>query len=200
METQYTDAVAEMDFAALLHYPGPAACESAIHRLERGSPFEMRKVLQVWHRAGDFPMNLGGARWFETFDEGNPVARPAPVSIQSSLETREGFSLTFGRDAVLIYHPLRWQSFLAQPEWSRVMLLACAGLGRELGADEFIVTRDEGPAVLAFLRGMNYSDCLRESSQHEREIVELERFLEGSPLALRSSKKNRRSSVALPRV
>ena len=198
METLHTDLIMEMDFAALLHYPGPEACEATIHRLESGSPFEMRKVLQLWNRAGDFHMNLGGTSWFETFDDGNPIARPERISLQASLETREGFSLTFGRDAVLIYHPLRWQTFLDDPEWARVMLLASAGLGRELGADEFIVTHDEGPAALAFLDGMNYEECLSESSQHGREVVELDQFLASCRSMTRRSKKSRRLAVAAP--
>jgi hypothetical protein len=200
METLNTDLVMEMDFAALLHYPGPDACEAAIQALERGSPFEMRKVLQLWNRVGDFCMNLGGARWYETFEDGDPIARPARVSIQASLETREGFSLTFGRDAVLVYHPLRWQSFLNDPNWARTMLLACAGLGRELGADEFIVTRDEGPAALAFLAEMNYEECLSESAQHGREIVGLDQFLASCQGSTRGSKRNRRLAVAAPSV
>jgi len=197
MDIQQQDTAVELDFAALLHYPGPRACSAALRRLEHGSPFEMRKVLQVWNRIGDFGMDLGKACWFETFGEGHAIPRPRGISIQASLETREGFSLAFGRDAVLVYHPLRWQHFLSDPEWTRVMLLACAGLGRELGADEFIVTPDEGPAALAFLREMHYEECLSESSQHERERVALGPFLRADDLTTQVAKTHRRLPLAV---
>src|SRR5262245_27067359 len=80
----------------------------------------------------------------------------------------------FGRDAVWVYHTLRWMIFLTEAEWQRGMLAAvkqCCGL---FGASECIVTNDCHPAVTAFCRGVTFAEALDTASQQgEGEVASL---------------------------
>src|SRR5262249_57172119 len=70
------------------------------------------------------------------------------------------FSLTFGHDAVWIYHTLRWRVFVTEAEWQRVMLGVVRWLCQSLGAGDCIIAHDEHPAVLVFQAGASFQQAL----------------------------------------
>src|SRR5262249_8745436 len=86
---------------------------------------------------------------------------PLLPSLEARLHLPSDFCLTFGWDAVWVYHSLRWISFLTDVEWQRVILAAVKRFCEFLGARGCIVTNDEHPAAMECLRGTSFVDALR---------------------------------------
>src|SRR5262245_16754771 len=161
-----------MDFSAIIKYGGPQANDAAIRSLETQPLLELRRVKDLWRKRG-FSASLEGGGWIDMLAGGAPVGRPSLPSTRGSLKTQAGFILTFTADAVAVSHPLRWQMFLTDPEWQSVMLGACSALTTWLGGDEYLVTRDESPAVLALFEGATYEEAIGRALRQEPEVSRL---------------------------
>src|SRR5262249_52915194 len=115
----------------LMRYTGPDS--SALDELEAASPAELKAIARLMRDRG-FALDSGlrSAAW-----EGNEGSdglrldrRPDLPTLEAALHTPEDFFLTFGRDALEVYHPLRWRFFLTDPKLQRALLDACTCLGR----------------------------------------------------------------------
>lgn len=164
-----------MDFSALLKYDGYVRCAKKITELERSSLTEFHEVLEQWKRCNFF-------RFWEKYRynawvdprSGKQVKRPKRANVKVNLRTHEGFFLCFGRDAIRIYHLLRWRQFLTVPEWQNVMLNACAALGNHFGAGECILAHDCHTVMEAFKRDLTFDRILNEVPSEESEVKRLD--------------------------
>jgi hypothetical protein len=164
-----------LDFSALLKTPTLLkASGNVLDALERMSPPEVREVSRFWGYAGfaTLPEPLQPV-WVNNFGVQEVVSRPMLPSLEVSLKTSEGFYLTFGSDAVRIYHILRWRIFLTDIQWQRLMLNACRAFARELGAVDGIVTSDWSPVIDAFFRGLRFEEALAEGKGKDGEVAYL---------------------------
>jgi hypothetical protein len=161
-----------MDFAALMKYGGPD--EGALDGLETGSPAEVRARGQLLRERGFAPARPEDAAVWE-FTSRPEVrdprldGRPFLPDQGVALHLPEGFLLTFGPDAVEVYHLLRWFFFLTEPDLQRAMLGACVCLGRLFGATDCIVTSDFSPIVQAFRRGLGFDASLAAAGPEDGE-------------------------------
>jgi hypothetical protein len=150
-----------MDFVAMLRYGGPdERLSQVLDRLEAGSPAAVQALARLMHERG---LGLGrdeAAVWEITSRPELRVRRlgrrPRLPNLGVSLWLPEGFSLTFGRDAIEVYHLLRWHFFLTEPGLQRAMFDACTYLGRLLGATDCVVTSDFSPVAQAFRDGLGF--------------------------------------------
>ena len=100
--------------------------------------------------------------------------RPSLPSLEACLDLQSAFSLTFGRDTVWVYHPLRWRFFVTEPEWQRVMLAAVKHFCEVFKAFDCVVTNDCHPAVGAFRNDASLAEALEAASQQgEGEVASL---------------------------
>lgn len=163
-----------MDFLALICYPGPAAVEAAIRRLEAEEPPEFRAVVALGRQTGWAFANGGIDRGWDLFkDETRITGRPRLPSVEHSLWFTSGFALTFGADTVRVYHLLRWRAFLAEPEWQPVMLNAVQSLCTTLDARDCVITSDWHPAAGAFFDGVSFEDALAAGGPEDGEVPAL---------------------------
>jgi len=173
-----------MDFVALMKYGGPGERLSRVlDRLEAGSPAAVQALARRMHERG---LGLGReepAAWEFTsrreLRNRRLARRPGLPNLGVSLWLPEGFSLTFGRDAVELYHLLRWHFFLTEPGLQRAMLEACTCLGRVLGATDCVVTSDFSPVVHAFRDGLGFDASLASAGpEHGERPTLAELYLE----------------------
>jgi hypothetical protein len=155
-----------LDFSALIQTNGLSAdVVESIDRLEStGEDAAFARVVN-YGLSNDFSFarcNDKRARWRSMADWNQILPRrPHLPSLEARLHLPSDFCLTFGHDAVWVYHSLRWISFLTEVEWQRVILAAVKRFCGLLRARDCIVTNDENPAVLEFLRGTSFVDALR---------------------------------------
>jgi hypothetical protein len=155
-----------LDFAALIRYGGP--CDDVVHaiaQLEGGDEDAALVEVTACGLHNDFAFAKRPrepAFWRSSSDLDQRLAgRPPLPTLATCLELPCGFTLTFGRDTVCVYHTLRWMFFLSEEEWQRVMLAALDKLCASLGGIDCVVTNDAHPAVLAFQEGASFEDALR---------------------------------------
>ena len=163
-----------LDFTALIHYPGPRASREGIRSLEKESTREMKAVHRHWDASFHFPLRGRSTHWGSLSRSGQTDGPPDEPSRDDYLCTRERFYLTFCVDCVIVYHPLRWQIFLLEPPWQRKMLAACLSIGRVLGGDELLITRDESDLVDLVREGLGYEAALKRVADTERAVDSLE--------------------------
>jgi len=169
-----------LDFTALIHYDGPTGdVLRAIARLERGEEdAEFARVTACGLRRDfAFASDPGRQALWRSFDDYEQVlpVRPALPALESCLELPSKFSLTFGKDAVYVWHFLRWVYFVQETEWQCVMVGAVKRLCDLLGARDCIITNDENPANLAFREGASFQEALQVANrQGEGEVARLE--------------------------
>jgi hypothetical protein len=163
-----------MDFVALIRYPGPAAVEAAIRRLEAEEPSEFRAVVALGLRTGwAFAAHLYGRGWVSNTDD-NPVQdRPQLPSLDHALRFNSSFWLTFGADTVRVYHLLRWRRFLIEPVWQLAMLNAVRSLCTRLNATDCVITSDFHPADQAFFDGASFAEALAAGGPEDGEVPTL---------------------------
>ena len=154
-----------MDFVALMRYGGPdERVVRALDRLEAGSPVEVRVLARLMHGQGFGLGREEAATWKfisrPELRDRRLARRPGLPNLGVSLWLPQGFSLTFGQDAVEVYHLLRWHFFLTEPDLRRAMLDACTCLGRLFGAADCVVTSDFSPVVQAFREGQGFDASL----------------------------------------
>lgn len=150
------------DFSALLktQWAGEKSMK-VVAALEADSPPELKQVQAFWKEYGFSEPMLSKATWVQLFNEsGAEIARPDLPNLRAGLHTPEDFFITFGIDAMCIYHLLRWRKFLIDSRWQKVMLQACDSLCRLFGANEGIVTNDESPVITAFFNGSSFDEAL----------------------------------------
>lgn len=163
-----------MDFTALMKYGEPdERLSRVLDRLEAGSPAAVQALARLMHDRG---IGLGrdeAAVWEFTsrpeLRDRRLGQRPRVPNLGVSLWLPEGFSLTFGQDAVEVYHLLRWHFFLTEPGLQRAMLDACTCLGRVLGATDCVVTSDFSPVVHAFRDGLGFDASLASAGPEDGE-------------------------------
>lgn len=150
-----------MDFVALLKYGGPdERLRAVLDELEAGSPPEVQAWAQAWGlRPNEEPATWQYHNRPELLDP-RLDRRPALPDLRVLLRLPEEFCLTFGADAVEVYHPLRWYHFLTEPALQRPMLDACAELAEWLGASDCVLTSDLSPIIRGFREGMSFDAAL----------------------------------------
>jgi hypothetical protein len=141
--------------------------DKRILAIESTSPEEAQKIGELWRSYEFSPARLSCAGWITTAVEPKPHPKPSLPSLTTSFRTAEAFYLTFGRDAVAIYHPLRWYTFLTELAWQKAMVDACRAFGRLFVASDGIVTRDESPVIKAFFNGLTYKEALQQNERQE---------------------------------
>ena len=177
------------DFTALLPYAGLS--DSVLDTIadwefSHDEP-ALAAVVECGRRSGFAFVNYSQepSRWRSRadYDQILPL-RPNLPTLDASLELPSGFDLTFGEDAVLVYHVLRWLFFVTEPEWQSVMLGAVRRFCAALGAHECIITSDEHPAVIAFQRGLPIAEALRNAEdQGEGEVASIDAMYEDAGVA-----------------
>src|SRR5260370_36574274 len=169
-----------LDFTALIHYGGPSGdALQGIGWLEGGQEGPTLAEVVAGGLRNDFAFAKHASKqayWRSLADYDQRLAcRPALPSLEACLDLPSDFSLTFGQDAVWVYHTLRWIFFVTEPEWQRVMLAALGRFCEVLGASDCIVTNDGNPAVFEFQKGTTFSEALRFAElQGEGEVARLE--------------------------
>lgn len=177
-----------MDFVALMKYTrNEGRLLRVLDALEAGSPAEVQALAGLMHARGmGYPDHEPASFWeFTSRPElRNPrlVRRPLQPNLGAALRLPEGFSLTFGPDAVEVYHVLRWHFFLTDPELRRAMLDACGSLARLLGTTDCIVTSDLSPVVQAFRQGQSFDACLASAEAEDAERPSLADLYREIPL------------------
>lgn len=154
-----------MDFVVLLKYGGPDdRVLRVLDWLEVTSPAEVRTARRLirahgYHDHADEPAAWVSHRKPELRDP-RLDRRPQLPNRDVALRLPEDFFLTFGRDAVEVYHLLRWRAFLTEPDLQQAMLAACSRLAGLLGATDCIITSDFSPVVHAFREGQGFDASL----------------------------------------
>lgn len=132
------------DFSALLEYRGiGAAVLRIITRLESGyEPAEVTRVVDFGAAEGlAFAKRRQPVRWYHLSDCDQPLpARPPLPNLSTRLALQSDFSLTFGADAIWVYHTLRWQFFCCDGRWRDVMVPAVNWFRDMFGATDAVVT------------------------------------------------------------
>jgi hypothetical protein len=159
---------------ALLKYRGPDdRLLRVLDRLEAASPPEVLALILLLDARG-FASNRRHAAAWEFMDkpelrDPRLPRRPPLPKLDVSLCLPEDFFLTFGPDAIEVYHLLRWCFFLTEPDLQRAMLDACQGLGQLFGAVDCVVTSDFSPVVQAFRAGSGYDASLAAAGPEDGE-------------------------------
>ena len=154
-----------MDFSALLHYDGTTDhVLAAISQLESRSSHSSTDAVVELGRQEDFAFarDAGvGTDWRAYLDWETPLqARPALPSTQEYLQLPSDFHLTFGDDAIWVYHTLRWLFFTTERQWQTVMLNAVRHFVDLFQARDCIVTSDFNPAILEFQNGASFAAAI----------------------------------------
>jgi hypothetical protein len=172
-----------MDFSALLKYQWAGEKSMrVVASIEADSPAELKQVQPLWKQCEFSEQTLTKATWVENLGSGVEIPRPDLPNLLASLSTPEDFFITFGVDAVRIYHVLRWRQFLVDSRWQEVMLQACHALCRLFGATEGIVTNDESPVIEAFFEGASFDDALAAGQGVYGEVSDVkDLYLEPTP-------------------
>ncbi len=163
-----------MDFSALLKYETPGdLSDDRVAAIESQSPTDVKAVAGLWlsKGLGEEPLNRAG--WISSTEFPEPAQKPEAPTLDYAFRTGEAFYLTFGKDAVWVYHLLRWHTFLSDPDWQEQMTLACRAIARLLNATDGILTRDESPVILGFLAGMSFDQAVDQGSGEEGEVLSL---------------------------
>jgi hypothetical protein len=167
-----------MDFVALMKYAGPnPRLLRTLDDLETGSPAELRDVTRLMADRG-FTVNPDRcpAAWESLKEppEGPSLhRRPDLPTLDVALHTPEDFFLTFGPDAVEVYHLLRWLFFLTDPPLQAAMLDACRCLGRLFGATYCVITSDWSPFIGAFRQSKSFDESLAAAGSEHGEQARL---------------------------
>ena len=144
-----------LDFTALLEYESFAkSAVPVIDRLETDKVLpEFEKLWAIAKSKGQHDWVFGVPfAWITTVDyqDGNTPTRrdekqrerPELPSRDWRLSTSATFQLTFGPRLVSIYHPLRWNIFVRDPQWQQEMLAAIGVFARWFGATDGVICHD----------------------------------------------------------
>jgi hypothetical protein len=154
-----------LDFTALIRYGGPAdVVLRAIAYLETDEEDSVLAEVVACGLRNDFAFarhRAGKAHWRPLDNwEAGLSERPRLPCLKACLQLPSDFSLIFGRDAVWVYHTLRWMFFVKQSEWQRIMLGAVKRFCDLFVATDCIITSDQHPAVAAFRTGAMFPQAL----------------------------------------
>ncbi len=165
-----------LDFSALIAYGGPShEILPVISRLERDEEDAAFQQVVAFGRQEGFAFAERADRkasWRPWSDiERELPKRPDLPSLDTCLDLPSDFSLTFGDDAVWVYHTLRWQIFVTEAEWQRVMLGAIRWLCRSFDAKDCILAHDQHLAVFAFREGASFPQALQAAEDRGESAV-----------------------------
>jgi hypothetical protein len=172
-----------MDFSALLHYEGPTGSMcSAIDQLEIAPSHPVTDAVVEHGRDQGFAFAQcakDSATWRTFADwETTLSARPQLPDLSFYLQLPSDFCLTFGHDAVWIYHTLRWIFFVSEEKWQTVMLDAMRYFSDLFKASECIITSDFNPAIIAFREGHEFSRALHVAEPEHGEVASFDELYE----------------------
>ncbi|MCP4020288.1 MAG: hypothetical protein GY729_00470 [Desulfobacteraceae bacterium] len=164
-----------MDFTALIKYEIPDKDRlNAIYSLERTSPQQVRRVTENWRTYKYADISINYPIWVKNFGEQEQIPRPELPTLKASLRMPEGFFITFGYDSMEIYHFLRWQIFLTDKLWQKIMTEACKAFANMFGAVDGIITSDWSPVIEAFFNGKSFDEALVQGQGDDKEVSEIE--------------------------
>jgi len=154
-----------LDFTALIRYGGTSGnALEAIANLGRGEEEPAFAEVVACGSRNDAAFARYAdpqPRWRLLTDWKQMLAQRPPLpSLETCLHLPSDLSLTFGQDAVRVYHTLRWLIFLTDSEWQRVMLGAIKRFCELLEACDCILTNDCHPAVSSFSGGGSFTEAL----------------------------------------
>jgi hypothetical protein len=166
-----------MDFAALVRYPGPTArVRRGLARIQVCHDPDLAAVSDMWQREGfSFAESPRRRASWRPCGHSNWKLRlrqaPKLPNLEAYLDLPSDFAITFGRDAVEVYHWLRWHFFLTQRHWQRVMLAAVRRIRHLLGGSDCFIANDEHPLILSFREGKPFDECVEAAhSAGERQV------------------------------
>ncbi|MBV9125745.1 MAG: HNH endonuclease [Planctomycetes bacterium] len=151
-----------MNFVALMEYAGPdERILRVLDSIAGDSPGELKVVARIMKEQG-FAVHPDGAAGWECWKSEEPKLdqRPKLPNLEVALHTPEDFFLIVGRDAIAVWHLLRWRSFLTKPALQHALLDACSCLARLFKATACIITSDFSPIFLAFREGKSFGASL----------------------------------------
>jgi len=167
-----------MDFVALLKYGGPdARALRALDWLEADSPPEIKSLAPLFRERG-FSIGDGEATVWEyhhrpDLHDARLNGRPKLPKLEVALHMKEDFFLTFGEDAIEVYHLLRWHWFLKDLALQKATLDACSRFAHLFGATACIITSDFSPVIHAFRAGAGFDASLATAGPEDGERAAL---------------------------
>jgi hypothetical protein len=171
-----------MDFSALLH------CRSGAH-LDPDAPSAIQASLadslqmieSLWLATYLRPFRSEIAHWGTHSEHLTQLESPKLPSYEVCFHLPPGFEITFGADAVMVYHRLRWSRFLVDQSWRVAMLDTVGLLAEVLQANDVSISHDCHPIFTAFLDSAPYLECLSQATGIEAERNSLDDLYEELP-------------------
>jgi hypothetical protein len=152
-----------IDFSALLKCAEFVDIDDErIAIIESGANAIFSEVGELWRASGFFSLEDLPAGWVTAEVNPHSIERPQSLTRAVGYRTRESFYLTFGKDCIAVYHPLRLYTFLTNGPWKVTMITACQRIARLVDATDGLITRDESPVIGAFHRGASYEAAIRQ--------------------------------------
>ena len=164
-----------MDFSAIFTYRGLKRCSQQIAALERQVPPQFDVVLTEWKTAGffNFAEDYRYTAWIHN-ESNRQVKRPKnSPQLDVCLRTPQGFFITFGKDAFVVYHLLRWRFFMTEPQWQSAMLNACAALAQLFDSDQCVLAHDCHPLMTSFRDDLNFEACVASVAPTDGEVLSI---------------------------
>lgn len=142
------------DFSVILPYDFDLkVVERSLVRLESGEePEPFSALLALWEQADLRVDNDYGWRSAQNYEHRLHIRPPLPdTGVQ--LWMPSGFALSFGRDSIWFYHPLRWSIFAADPTWHQPMRSATEWVREAFHCNDALITWDCSRLVGGFKMG-----------------------------------------------
>jgi len=164
------------DFSALLRYRGiDAAISDILARLESGEePTELTDVVALGTECGfAFGTRHEPAVWRPLSNDWDQalLRRPPLPNLSVQLCLPSGFAITFGSDAVWLWHYLRWSFFREDRRWQNAMVSAVNWFRETLGATDAVVTWDNSHLIRQFQAAKPFEQAVQTAiSEGEVEV------------------------------
>src|SRR5262249_24302033 len=131
-------------------------------------------------------------------------ARPLLPSLTANSRLPEGFFVTVAKDAIIVYHLLRWHLFLTESKWQCVMFEGFRWLCKEFSAEDCVLAHDCHWVVCGIREGMAFDEALLRAEREGGGQVESFKDLylemeDDSDVALKPAKGNLAQCVRWPR-
>jgi hypothetical protein len=165
-----------LDFSALMHCKDgsvTAATLALIDRLERGElPPELSACVDAL-RARNFHVGSPDDKphWVDGERDVALSRRPILPNPRFQLRVPGGFTFQFGRDALRVYHLVRWSIFIKDAAVSPPLIDACRAIGRIVGARACVLAHDCHAIYGNFRNGMSFADSLANVAADEGEVA-----------------------------
>ena len=159
-----------MDFTAMLCCdPRSEAVSRALDTLEATDrPQPLQAVVKSWKEYGFFGFyeDWRVPVWVQYKNhEAELATRPTLPSLQVNLRLPEGFFVTVAKDAIIVYHLLRWRLFLTEPKWQSVMFDALRWFCDEFAAEDCVLAHDCQWVPRGIRQGLSFAEALRQAER-----------------------------------